>query len=106
MELEGNAPVTSPEESKVSTPHTVEEEEYPFPPEGFPYTGSIPASVPPNYVSLAQLVSGTPIATSIYHNLVWVSGVMPTSGLFISNSTSQQDVTSLSMQHTVLDPFI
>jgi len=53
MELEGDAPVTSPEESEVSTPHTVEEEEYPFPPEGFPYTGSIPASVPPNYVSLA-----------------------------------------------------
>jgi len=53
MEPKGDAPVTSSEESKVSTPHTFEEEEHPFPPKGFPYTGGIPSSVPPNYVSLS-----------------------------------------------------
>ena len=74
MEPEGNALVTSLDESKVSTPHTVEEEEHQYPPEGFPYTGSIPIKVyqdfSPNYVTLAQLVSCTPSASSLYHNLV------------------------------------
>jgi len=42
MDPEGDAPVTSPDESKVSTPHTVEEEEHPFSFEGFPYIGRIP----------------------------------------------------------------
>jgi len=53
MEPEGDATVTSPEVLEVSTPHTIEEEEQPFPPHGFPYAGGIPASFPPNYVSLA-----------------------------------------------------
>ena len=53
IEPEGDAPVISLKESEVSTPHTVEEEELHFPPEGFPYSGGIRASFPPNYVSLA-----------------------------------------------------
>jgi len=54
IEAEGDALITSPDESKVSTPHIVEEEEHPFPPECFPYTWSIPINVywelPPNYI--------------------------------------------------------
>jgi len=93
MEPKGDDLVTSPDDSEFSTPHAIEEEENPFPSEGFPYTGGIPVSVhremQPNYVSLAQLVSGTPSASSLYHNLVWVSGAMPATGSFIENSTSQ-----------------
>jgi len=93
MEPEGDALVTSLDESEVSTPHTIEEEEHTFPLEGFPYIGSIPISVYqeffPNYVSLAQMVLGTPSASSLYHNLVWASGTMPTIGLLIANLASQ-----------------
>jgi len=98
MESEGEILVSSSGHSEVSTPHTIEEEEYPFPPEGFPYTRSIPISVyrdfPPNYVTLAQLVLGTPNASSLYHDLVWASGAMPTKGLFIQNLSSQHMVIS------------
>lgn len=110
MEPEGNAPVTSPDESKVSTPHTVEEEEHPFPLECFPYIESIPISVyqefPPNYVSLAQLVSGTPSASSLYHNPVWASGAMLTTCPFIANLTSQQAITLSLLQPTIPNPLV
>lgn len=114
MELEGEFPVSSLGHSEVSTPHIVEEEEYQFPPEGFPYTGSIPISVyqklPPNYVTLAQLVSGTLSASSLYHNSFWASGAMPTMGPFIPNPTPQgmliSTVTSVPVQPTVLNPLV
>jgi len=110
MEPEGDDLVTSPNESEVSTPHTVDEEEHPFPPEGFCYTGSIPISVYwellLNYVSLAQLASSTPSASSLYHNPIWASGAMPTIGPFIENPTSQQAVTSVLVQSTVLNPLV
>jgi len=32
MEPIGDAPITSPDESEISTPHTVEKEQHPFPP--------------------------------------------------------------------------
>lgn len=44
---------------------------------------------PPGYTSLAQLVSGTPSVSSLYHNPIWSSGAMPTSSPFVSNATSQ-----------------
>lgn len=49
MEPEGDASVTSLDESEVSTPHTVEGEELllQFPLEGFPYSEGIPTSLPP-----------------------------------------------------------
>jgi len=110
MQPEGDAPVTSPDESKVSTPHTVEEEGHPLPPEGFPYIGSIVISVhrelPPNYVSLAQMVSGTPSASSLYHNPVLESGAMPTTGFFITNLTSQQAFTSVPVEPTIPNPLV
>jgi len=110
MEPESDAPVTSLDKSKVSTPHTIEEEEHPFPPEGFPYTGSIPISVyqefPPNYVSLVQLVSSTLSASSLYHNPVWASGAMLTPGPIIANPTSHQAVTSVLVQPTILKPLV
>jgi len=106
MEPKGNAPITSPDESEVSTPHTVEGEEFPFHPKGFPYSVGILASFPPNYVSLAQLVSSTPNASSLYHNPVWVSGAMPTSGPFVTNTTSQQVVTLVPVQPTVLNTIV
>lgn len=61
MEPKGDAPVTSMDESKVSTPHTVEGEELKlqFSPEGFPYSECITASLPLGYVSLGHLVSST-----------------------------------------------
>lgn len=93
MEPKGDSLVTSLDESNIYTPQIVSEEEYPFPPEGFPYTGIIPISVYqeflPIYVSLAQLVSATPSASSIYHNPVWTSGAITTTGPFIMNPTSQ-----------------
>jgi len=61
---------------------------------------------PPNYVSLAKLVLGTPSASSLYHNHVWASHAMPTTGLLIVNSTSQQVVTLVLMQPTVPNPLI
>ena len=99
MEPESDAPITPLEDSKVSTPHTVEEEENPFPLEAFPYTGGILASLPPNYVPLAQLVLGTPSASSLYHNPVWASGTMPTLGPFDAKTTSQQVVISAGATH-------
>ena len=93
MEPEGEIQVFSLGHSEVSTPHIVKEEEHQFPPEVFPYIGSIPISVyqdlQPNYVTLAQLISGTPSASSLYHNHVWASSTVPTIGSFIVNLTSQ-----------------
>ena len=89
MEPKGDAPVTSPNKSEVSTPHILEGEEFSFPPEGFPFSEGIPSSLPSNYVSLAQWVSGTPSASSLYHNTVWALGTMATSSLFITNKTSR-----------------
>ena len=37
---------------------------------------------------MAQLVSGTPNASSLYQNPIWSSNAMPTFGLFIPNVTS------------------
>ena len=72
MEPEGEFLVSSPGHSEFSTPHTIEEEEDQFHLEGFPYTGIITTSVNlellHNYVTLAQLVSGTPISSSLYQN--------------------------------------
>lgn len=70
VEPKGNAPVTSPDEYEVSTPHTIEGEDFPFPHKGFPYSRGIPTIFSPNYVSLAQLVLGTLSASSLYHNPV------------------------------------
>lgn len=106
MELKFDALVTSLEESEFSTPHTVEEKALHFPPEGFPNSGGIHASLPPNYVSLAQLVLGTPSASSLYHNPVWVSSAMHTSGLFVVNMTSQQAVTSIPVQPIILNTLV
>jgi len=114
MEPEGEFPVFSLGHSEVSTSHTIKEEEYQFPPEGFPYTGSIPISVyqdlPPNYMTLAQFVSGTPSASLLYHNHVWAFGTMPTIGPFIRNSTPQQTVTSIvtsvPLQPTITNPLV
>jgi len=82
MESEGEIPVSSPSHLEVSTPCTVKEQEYHFPLEGVPYMGSIPTSVhlelPRNYMTLAQLVSGMPTTSSLYHNPIWASDVMPT----------------------------
>lgn len=110
MEPEGDAPVTSPNQSEFSTPHTVEEEEHKFSPEGFPYTGSIPINVyqgfPPNYLTLSQLVSSTPSASSLYHNPIWAFGSMPTTCMFITNPTSQQVITSFLVQPTIPNPLV
>lgn len=114
IEPKGEFLVSSLGHSNVSTPHTIEEEEYQFPPISFPYTGIIPISfyrdLPPNYVNLAQLVSGTPSVSSLYHNPVWASGSMPTTGSFIRNMNPQQTVisvdTSVSMQPTILNPLV
>ena len=60
---------------------------------------------PVGYTSLAQLVSGTPSASSLYDNPIWSSGAMPTSGLFVSNMASQipvpTAVSSIPVQPTV-----
>lgn len=114
MEPEGEFSVSFMGHSEVSTPCTIEEEEVQFPPEGFPFTGSIPISVyqnfPPNYVTLAQLVSGTPSASSLCHNPVWDSGDMPATGSFILDLTAQQTlipaVTSILVQPTFMNPLV
>lgn len=106
MGPQGDAPVTSPDESEVSTPHNIEGEELPFPLKGFPYSRGILASFPPNYVSLAQLILGTPSASSLYHNPVWASSAMPTSGPFVTNTTSQQVVTSIPVQPIVSNTLV
>lgn len=87
----GDALVTSLDEFKFSTPHSIEGEELQlqFPPKGFPFSNGIPASLPPNYVSLRHLVLGTPSASSLYDNPVWALGFRPTSGLFIMNTSFQ-----------------
>lgn len=102
MEPEGDDPITYLEESEVSTPDTVEEEDFHFRPEVFPYSGGIVASLPPNYVTLAQLVLGTPSAPPLYHNPGWASSAMPTSGLFILNTTSQGVFTLVLVRPTIL----
>ncbi len=103
MEPEGDAPITSLDESKVSTPHTLEGEELQlqFPPKGLPNLEGIPASLPPSYVSLRNLVLGTPSASSLYHNFVFASGVRHKPGSFVMNMTSQPVVTSIPVQPTV-----
>lgn len=114
MESKGKIPVSSWGHSKVSTPHTVEEEEYTFPLEGFPYMGSIPINFyrdfSPNYVTSAQLVSGTPSTSSLYHNHVWAFCTMPITVMFIQNLTFQQTVisivTSVPVQPTILNPLV
>jgi len=57
MEPVSKIPVSSLGVLKVSTPQTIKEEEDQFPPEEFPYAGSISISVyqdlPSNYVNLA-----------------------------------------------------
>jgi len=108
MELEGDDPVTSPDEFKFSTPHIVEGEELQlqFPLEGFPYSEGIPASFPPDYVSLGHLVLSTTSASSLYHNPVWASGVRLMSGPFVMNTTSQQAVTSILVQPTILNALV
>lgn len=81
----------------LHTPHVDDEQEYDFPPEGFPYTVGVPSLTfpetsgpmfPHGYTTLAQLVSGTPSASSLYQNPIWYSNYMPTSGPFILNMTS------------------
>lgn len=54
MEHAGDAPVTSLDESKFSTSHTIEggELQLQFPPKDFPFSEGISARFPPNYVSL------------------------------------------------------
>lgn len=108
MELEGDAPDTSPDESEVSTPHAVEGEELQlqFPPEAFPYSEGIPASFPPGCVSLGHSVLGIPSALSLYNNFVWASGIMPMSGPFITNMTSQPIFTSVPVQPTISNTLI
>lgn len=94
------------------TPHIVHDQGYPFPPEGFPYIGSIPIGVypklPHDYVSLAQLVMGTHSALSLYHNPISLSSAMITSGPFIQNLSSQLMVpfvvTSVLVKPTILNP--
>ena len=58
-------------------------------------------------MTLAQLVLGTPSASLLYHNLVWVSGAMSNMGLFIQNPNPQQTliyiVTLVPMQPTVMN---
>lgn len=117
MALEGEFPSSSQGPPKVSSTHTPSvnnDFEYDFPPEGYPYVGSVappppPESsgpiFPPGYTSLAQMVSGTSSVSSLYQNSIWSSSTMPTSGLFISNVASQipipTTVLSLPVQPTV-----
>lgn len=108
MEPKGNAPITSPDESGVSTTHTVEKEELKlqFPPKGSPFSEGIPASFPPNYVSLGHLVSSTPSASSLYHNPIWALGIRPMSGPFVMNTTSQHAVTSVIVKPTITNTLV
>ena len=114
MESEGEIPISSLGHLEVSTPCTIKKQEYPFPPKGSPYMGSIPTSVHPelpcNYVTLAQLVLGMPTASSLYHNPIWAFGAMPTIGPFIHNLPSQQKVisivTSVPVQPTIPNPLV
>lgn len=101
MALEGEFLASSQGPQGVSTIHTPgidNDSEYDFSPEGYPYVGSV---VPPpplesnqplfpaGYTSLAQLVLGTPSASSLYHNPIWSSSAMPTSSPFISSVAYQ-----------------
>lgn len=101
MTLVGKFPTSPQGPPKVSSTHTPSVDnylEYEFPPEVFPYVGSV-APPPPlqsseplspaSYTSLAQLVSGTPSVSSLYHNPIWSSSAMPTSGPFVSNVATQ-----------------
>jgi len=101
MASEGEFPTSSQGPPKVSTTHTPSvdnDSEYDFPPEGYPFVGSVlpppPPEIsgpifPPGYTSLAQLVSCTPSVSSLYHNPILSSGTRPTLGLFVSNVASQ-----------------
>jgi len=101
MASEGEFPASSQGPLEVSTTHTSgvdNDSEYDFPPEDYPYMGSVAPPPPPKssealflvgYTSLAQLVSGTPNAPSLYHNPICSSSAMPTSGLFVSNVASK-----------------
>lgn len=66
--------------------------------------------MPHGYTSLAQLVSDTPSAFSLYHNSIWSSGAMHTSGPFVQNLTSQPivdtAVTSVPVEPTIPNPLI
>lgn len=65
--------------------------------------------LPHSYTTLAQLVSGTPSASSLYENPIWSSNSMPTSSLFIPNMTSkiQIVITSVPIQLTIpLQPLL
>jgi len=101
IELEGEIPTSYPCHSEVSAthnPHVDDEKGYEFPIEGFPYIGRVSSltfpetsrpMLPHGYTTLAQLISGTPSASSLYRNSIWYSNSMPKSGLFILNKTSQ-----------------
>jgi len=80
----------------------------------FPYVGRVQSQPPPEnsgpmiphgYMTLAQLVSGTPSASSLYQNPIWSSNAMPTSGPFIPNVIShihvQTAFTLVSIQLTI-----
>ena len=101
MASEGKFPSSSqgpPEVSATYTPGVDNDSKYNFPPEGYPYVGSV-APPPPlerseplflaGYKSLAQLVSSTACASSLYHNPIWSLGAMPTFSPFVSNVASQ-----------------
>lgn len=104
MELEGEIPTSSLGHSEVSathTPHVDDEQGYEFPPKGFPFTGRVPSHtlpktsgpiLPPSYITLTQLILGTPSASSLYQNPILPSNAMPTSSLFIPNATYQTSV--------------
>ena len=107
------------EVSATHTLHVVHKQGYSFPLECFPYIGRILTSIYPWYskpllphghTSLAQLVSSSPSASSLYHNPIWSSGAMPTSGSYVQNPTSQPivhtTVTSIPMQPTNPNPLI
>lgn len=88
MDSEGEFPTSSQGPPKVSVTHTPGVDNdfgYDFLLEGYPYVGSVtsPPSHESNeplflasYMSLVELVSGTPSAYSLYHNPIWSSGAM------------------------------
>jgi len=60
----------------------------------------------PRHTSLGHLVSGTPSAYSLYHHLIWSSGITTTSGPFVSNIDSKIPVQTIAslvpLQPTVM----
>lgn len=118
MASKGEFPASSQGPIEVSATHNPgvdNDSEYFFFPEGYPYVGSV-APPPPresrwplfpsNYTYLAQLVSGTPSVSSLYHNPIQSSGTMPTSGPLVSYVASQTPVltvvSSVPIQPTVM----